>query len=277
MPIKKFNPYTPTRRFQTVLDFKAEITKKTPERSLLERLPYHAGHNNTGRVTSRFRGGRHKRLYRAVDFKRLDKDGIPARVAGIEYDPNRSANIALLHYADGEKRYIVAPKGLTDGAVVTNGPDAEIRVGNCLPLEKIPVGTLLHCIELKPGRGAQLARAAGNSAMLLAREGTMATLRLPSGEVRLVPVTCRATVGEVGNQDHELVSIGKAGRQRWLGIRPHNRGVSMNPIDHPMGGGNGKTSGGRHPCSPWGQQAKGLTTRKDKKASTKYILKRRNK
>ncbi len=274
MPIKKFNPYTPVRRTLTVLDF-SEITARRPEKSLTQRLPYHAGHNNLGRVTSRFRGGRHKRLYRLIDFKRL-KDGIPARVATIEYDPNRSANIALLNYADGEKRYMIAPKGLKVGQTVMNGEKAEIRVGNCLPLKNIPVGTTVHCVEFKPGRGAQLARSAGSSVMLLAREGRMATLRLPSGEMRLVPSACRAVIGEVGNADHELVHIGKAGRSRWLGRRPHNRGVSMNPVDHPMGGGEGRTSGGRHPCTPWGKPTKGLVTRKRKKASTKLILKRRN-
>ena len=274
MPIKRFRPYTPVRRTLTVLDF-SELTKKAPERSLLERLPYRAGHNNMGRITSRFRGGRHKRLYRVIDFKRLNKDGIPAKVASLEYDPNRSAFIALLHYADGEKTYILAPKGLTVGTTVLSGPGSEIRVGNCLPLANIPVGTMVHSVEMKPGRGAQLGRSAGNSVLLLAREGVYATLRLPSGEVRLVPVKCRATIGEVGNADHELVKIGKAGRQRWKGKRPHNRGVAQNPVDHPMGGGEGKTSGGRHPCSPWGQKAKGLRTRKNSNPTNKMIVKRR--
>lgn len=273
MPIKRFRPYTPSRRELTVLDF-SEITKTTPEYSLVERLPYRAGHNNQGRVTSRFRGGRHKRLYRNIDFLR-SRDGIPARVAAIEYDPNRSANIALLHYVDGKKTYIIAPKGLKVGTTIVSGADAEIRVGNALPLSSIPVGTTIHCIELVPGKGAQLARSAGNHALLLAREGKMATLRLPSGEVRMVPANCRATIGQVGNEDYELVNIGKAGRQRWLGKRPHNRGVAMNPIDHPMGGGEGRTSGGRHPCTPWGQKTKGLRTRKHKNASTKFIVKRR--
>lgn len=276
MPIKKFRPYTPTRRFLTVLDFKSEITKKTPERSLLERLPYHAGHNNNGRITSRFRGGRHKRLYRTIDFRRK-KDAIPGLVKGIEYDPNRSANIALIHYADGLKAYIIAPKGLQVGTKIMNGPTAEIRLGNCLPLANIPVGSTIHCVELTPGKGAQLARSAGSSVMLLAREGRLATLRLPSGEVRLVQSTCRAALGEVGNGDHELVTIGKAGKQRWLGRRPHNRGVSMNPVDHPMGGGEGRTSGGRQPCSPWGQQAKGKATRKRSNPTCKFIVKRRTK
>jgi large subunit ribosomal protein L2 len=273
MPIKRFRPYTPVRRTLTVLDF-SEITKKRPERSLLERVTYKAGHNNNGRITSRFRGGRHKRLYRKVDFSRKIT-GIPAKVAAIEYDPYRTANIALLFYADGRKTYVIAPKGLTVGTVVTNGPDAEIRVGNALPLKKIPVGTTIHCVELHPGRGAQMARSAGTSVLLLAREGRYATLRLPSGEVRMVISECMATIGEVGNTDHELVKLGKAGRSRWLGRRPHQRGVVMNPVDHPMGGGEGKTSGGRHPCTPWGKKTKGLRTRKRNKASNKMIVKRR--
>ncbi len=275
MPIKRFRPYTPVRRYLTSLDF-SEITKTTPEKSLTERLPYKAGHNNHGRITSRFRGGRHKRLYRKIDFKRR-LDGVPAKVASIEYDPNRSANIALLHYVNGVKAYIIAPRGLQVGTTIMNGEEAEIRVGNCLPIAKIPVGTTLHCVELRPGRGAQMARSAGNGVMLLGRESKTATLRLPSGEVRLVPVECRATIGEVGNSDHELVAVGKAGRMRWKGRRPHNRGVTMNPVDHPMGGGEGRTSGGRQPCSPWGQKAKGLATRKKSKASSRLIIKRRNK
>jgi large subunit ribosomal protein L2 len=274
MPIKKYRPYTPVRRSLTTLDFSEITPGKRPERSLTVRLPYRAGHNNNGRITSRFRGGRHKRLYRIIDFKRL-KDGVPAKVASIEYDPNRSANIALLHYTDGEKRYILAPKGLTVGMVVTSGPDAEIRVGNALPINRIPVGTTIHAVEMQPRKGAQIARSAGNSALLIARDGAKATLRLPSGEMRLVPSECRATIGEVGNADHELVVIGKAGRSRWLGRRPHNRGVSMNPVDHPMGGGEGKTSGGRQPCSPWGQKSKGLRTRKKNKTTNKMIIKRR--
>ncbi len=275
MPIKRYRPYTPSRRTLTSLDF-SDLTKKEPEKSLLERLPYKAGHNHHGRITSRFRGGRHKRLYRKVDFKRR-KDGVPAKVAAIEYDPYRSAHIALLHYLDGEKAYILAPRGLKVGAKVMNGPEAEIRVGNCLPLSKIPVGTTVHNVELRPRGGGQLARSAGNNVMLLAREGAMATLRLPSGEVRVVRSECRATIGQVGNQDHELVSLGKAGRKRWLGKRPHNRGVTMNPVDHPMGGGEGRSSGGRQPCSPWGQKAKGLATRKKKKKSSALIIKRRTK
>lgn len=273
MPIKRFRPYTPSRRTMTVLDF-SEITTNKPEKSLTERLSYKAGHNHHGRITSRFRGGRHKRLYRIVDFRRTH-DGIPAKVATIEYDPYRTANICLLKYASGKKAYVIAPKGIKVGQTIMNGPQAEVRLGNCLPLENIPVGTTIHCVEIQPRRGAQIARSAGNSVLLLAREGKMATLRLPSGEVRVVPVTCRATIGQVGNEDHELVKIGKAGRMRWMGFRGHNRGVSMNPVDHPMGGGEGRTSGGRQPCSPWGQQAKGLRTRKKSKASNKYIIKRR--
>ncbi|MBX3730735.1 MAG: 50S ribosomal protein L2 [Candidatus Sumerlaeia bacterium] len=273
MGIKKFKPYTPSRRSMTVNSFE-EITTDKPERSLLEPLKSSGGRNNTGRVTSRFRGGGHKRHYRVVDFKRR-KDGIPAKVASIEYDPNRSAFIALLHYVDGEKRYIIAPRGLEVGQKLMSGADAEPRVGNCLPLNRVPVGTVVHAIEMKPGKGAQLARSAGTSAMLVARDNLKATLRLPSGELRTVPVECRATIGETSNPDHNLVTIGKAGRSRWLGRRPHNRGVSMNPVDHPMGGGEGKTSGGRHPCSPWGQPSKGKKTRNPRKQSSKDILKRR--
>lgn len=275
MGIKKFKPYTPVRRTMTVNAFE-EVTAKAPEKSLTEKLTKKGGRNNTGRTTSRFRGGGHKRRYRVIDFKRK-KDGIPAKVATIEYDPNRSAFIALLNYADGEKRYIVAPRNLKVGQTVMNGEEAEPRIGNCLPLARIPVGTVIHAIELQPGRGAQLARSAGTSAMLVAREGDKATLRLPSGEMRLVPAKCRATIGETSNTDHTLISIGKAGRSRWLGRRPHNRGVTMNPVDHPMGGGEGRTSGGRHPCSPWGQPAKGKKTRKANKQSTKDIIKRRGK
>ncbi|MBI5154974.1 50S ribosomal protein L2 [Candidatus Poribacteria bacterium] len=273
MGIKKFKPYTPSRRAMSVNSFE-EITTSTPERSLIARKKNDAGHNSYGRVTSRFRGGGHKRQYRVIDFRRL-KDGIPAKVASIEYDPNRSAFIALLHYADGEKRYMIGPRGLEVGRTVMSGPDAESRLGNCLPLNKIPVGTVVHAVEMRPGKGAQLARSAGTSVMLVAREANTATLRLPSGEMRIVPAECRATVGETSNPDHNLIEIGKAGRVRWMGRRPHNRGVAMNPIDHPMGGGEGKTSGGRHPCSPWGQKSKGKKTRKKSKHSNKYILKRR--
>ncbi len=273
MGIRKFKPTTPSRRTMTVNSFE-ELTTDRPEKSLLQKKHNKAGHGNTGRITSRFRGGGHKKQYRMIDFRRT-KDDIPATVASIEYDPNRSAFIALLHYADGEKRYIIAPRGLKLGATVMNGEKAEARVGNCLPMAKIPVGTVIHAIELVRGKGASLARSAGTSAMLIAREGAMATLRLPSGEMRLVPSVCRATVGETSNPDHNLVVIGKAGRQRWKGRRPHNRGVSMNPVDHPMGGGEGKTSGGGHPVSPWGQKAKGLKTRRKRKQSSKFIIKRR--
>lgn len=275
MGIKKFKPYTPSRRAMSVNAF-AELTKSKPEKSLTEPLNRKMGHNNQGRITSRFRGGGHKRLYRVIDFKRR-KDDIPAKVASIEYDPNRSAFIALLNYADGEKRYIIAPRNLKVGQTLMSGQNAEARIGNCLPLSRIPVGTTVHAVELQPGRGAQLARSAGASVMLVAREGRMATLRLPSSEVRLVSVDCRATVGEASNQDHNLIEVGKAGRTRWKGRRPHNRGVTMNPVDHPMGGGEGRTSGGRHPCSPWGQPAKGKRTRNPRKQSSKMIVKRRSK
>jgi large subunit ribosomal protein L2 len=274
MAVKTFKPTTPGRRQMSVAGF-AEITKTSPERSLTEALKSSGGRNNLGRITVRFRGGGHKRLYRIIDFKRT-KDGIPAKVASIEYDPNRTARIALLNYADGEKRYILAPVGLKVGDKVTSGEGSEIRIGNCLPLRAVPVGTTLHNIELRPGKGAQMARSAGMSAQLLGKEGSYVTLRLPSGEIRRVHRDCRATVGQVGNVEHENISIGKAGRSRWMGRRPHVRGVAMNPVDHPLGGGEGKTSGGRHPCSPWGQLAKGLKTRKPKKASSKLILKRRN-
>lgn len=273
MAIRSYKPYTPSRREMTTLDY-SELTPKRPEKSLVKVLKSRAGHNNNGRITSRFRGGGNKRLYRLIDFQRM-KDGIPAKVASIEYDPYRSANIALLNYVDGEKRYILAPSGVKVGQTLMNGPEAEVRVGNCLPLKNIPVGTTIHAIEMKPGKGAQLARSAGASVQLLAREGDMATLRLPSGEARKVSSRCRATIGQVGNLDHENVNIGKAGRVRWVGRRPHNRGVVMNPIDHPMGGGEGRSSGGRHPCSPWGQLSKGLKTRKPRKPSNQYIVKRR--
>jgi len=275
MPIKTFKPVTPSLRFRSVSTFE-EITKTTPEKSLLEPLRKTGGRNNLGKMTSRHRGGGHKRAYRIIDFRRT-KDGIPAKVAAIEYDPNRSARIALLHYKDGEKRYIIAPVGLQVGDVVSSGPESEIRVGNCLPLSNIPLGMTVHNVELKKGRGGQLGRSAGSAVQLVAREGSYAQLRLPSGEVRMVRVENRATIGQVGNLDHENISWGKAGRSRWLGWRPHVRGVAMNPVDHPMGGGEGKTSGGRHPCSPWGQKSKGLKTRRRKKASGKYILKARTK
>ena len=273
MPIKKRKPTTNSQRQYSVSGFD-DITTTEPEKSLLEPLKKSGGRNNQGRMTMRYRGGGHKRRYRKIDFKRKDKDGIPARVATIEYDPNRSARIALLVYADGEKRYIIAPDGIEVGQTVESGPGAEPEVGNCLPLRNIPLGTVVHCIEMKPGKGAQLARAAGTEAQLTAREGDYATLALPSGETRLVPVGCRATVGTTSNVDHMNLQLGKAGRKRWLGRRPRTRGVAMNPIDHPMGGGEGKASGG-HPRSRKGVPAKGYKTRKRNKDSNKYIIRRR--
>ncbi len=273
MAIRKLNPVTPGTRFMSVATFE-EITKTTPEKSLTVSLKKSGGRNNLGRVTSRHRGGGHKRKYRIIDFKR-DKFGVPAKVFSIEYDPNRSARIALLHYADGEKRYILAPDGLKVGDVVQSGEGSEIKVGNALKLKDIPLGSFIHNVELKPGKGGQLGRSAGASIQLMAREGNYATLKMPSGEIRMVHVDCMATYGTVGNADHLNISIGKAGRSRWLGKRPHTRGVAMNPVDHPMGGGEGKTSGGGHPVSPWGQPAKGLKTRKKKKVSNKYIVRRR--
>ena len=275
MGIKTYRPYTPSRRQMTGSDF-SEITKKTPEKSLLDSKSRQAGRNNQGKITVRHRGGGVKRKYRVIDFKRK-KDGIPATVIGIEYDPNRSANIALICYADGEKAYIIAPEGLTDGMKVMNGPEAEVRVGNCLPLSAIPVGTQVHNIELHPGKGGQMVRSAGNSAQLMAKEGKYATLRLPSGEMRMVPIECRASVGVVGNGAHNLVNIGKAGRKRHMGIRPTVRGSVMNPNDHPHGGGEGRAPVGRpSPMTPWGKPAMGLKTRKKKKASNKLIVRRRD-
>jgi large subunit ribosomal protein L2 len=274
MGIRKHKPTTPTLRYHTVSTFE-EVTRTRPEKKLTAPLKSKGGRNCYGRVTMRFRGGGHKRLYRIIDFKR-DKFGVPATVASIEYDPNRSARIALLHYVDGEKRYIIAPAGLNVGAKVLSGPDAEIRVGNTLPLKNIPLGTDVHNVELVPGKGGQLARGAGTSVQIAAKEGKYAHLKLPSGEVRLARQECLATIGQVGNVDHENITIGKAGRSRWLGKRPHVRGVAMNPIDHPMGGGEGKSSGGRHPCSPWGVPSKGYKTRK-RKLSDKYIVRRRKK
>lgn len=272
MSIKTFKPITPSLRFKTVSGFE-EITKQTPERSLIAPLHKSGGRNSGGRLTVRHRGGGHKRKYRIIDFKR-DKDDIPARVAAIEYDPNRSARIALLYYSDGEKRYILAPNSLKVDDRVMSGIKPEIRVGNCMPLRNIPLGTMLHNVELKRGKGGQLARSAGASVQLMAKEKNHAQLKLPSGESRLVHIDCRATIGEVGNADHSNLSIGKAGRSRWLGKRPHVRGVVMNPVDHPMGGGEGRSSGGRHPCSPWGVPSKGKKTRK-KKRSDDLIIKRR--
>jgi len=275
VPIKVYKPTSAGRRQMSVVEM-ADLAKKRPERTLVEgRSRTGGGRNAHGHITARFQGGGHKRLYRRVDFRR-EKVGIPAKVAAIEYDPNRSARIALLHYLDGEKRYILAPAGLTVGDKVMSGATADIRPGNALPLANIPLGTVVHAIELKPGGGAQLVRSAGGSAQLMAREGGLATLRLPSGEQRLVRVTCMATVGQVGNLDHENRSVGKAGRARWLGRMPHNRGVTMNPVDHPMGGGEGRTSGGRHPCTPWGQPTKGHKTRKNTRTD-KFIVKRRGK
>ena len=273
MAIRTYKPTSPGRRFQTVSTFE-EITRTTPERSLLRPLKKTGGRNNLGRVTSRHRGGGHKRRYRVIDFKR-EKDGVPGRVESIEYDPNRSARVALLHYADGEKRYILAPVGLQAGDTVMSGPGADIRPGNAMALQDMPLGLTIHNIELYPGRGGQLARSAGASAQLMAREGAYAQLRLASGEMRLVRTVCRATVGQVGNVDHENISIGKAGRSRWLGRRPRVRGVAMNPVDHPHGGGEGRTSGGRHPCTPWGVPTKGYKTRRNKR-TTKYIVRRRS-
>ena len=275
MGIKTYNPYTPSRRNMTGLDF-SDITKSTPEKSLCVAIPKNAGRNNQGKITVRHQGGGSKKKYRVIDFKRL-KDDVPATVAAIEYDPNRTANIALLNYADGEKRYILAPVGLTVGMKVMNGMNAEIRIGNCLPLSEIPIGTQVHNIELYPGKGGQLVRSAGNSAQLLAKEGKYATLRLPSGEMRMVPLVCRATIGTVGNVEHSLVNVGKAGRKRHMGIRPTVRGSVMNPNDHPHGGGEGRTSIGRPgPITPWGKPALGLKTRKAKKASNKLIVRRRD-
>jgi large subunit ribosomal protein L2 len=271
MPLRKRKPTSPARRFQTVSDF-SEITKSEPERSLLAKKSSSGGRNNYGRKTARHRGGGHKQRYRVVDFKR-NKDGVPAKVAAIEYDPNRSCRIALLHYLDGEKRYILAPKDVKVGDVLQNGQGAEIRAGNALPLRFIPVGTTVHNVELKPGGGGRMARSAGASVVLLAKEGGFATLRLPSTEMRRVPIDCRATVGEVGFAEHELIKIGKAGRNRWKGVRPQTRGVAMNPVDHPLGGGEGKTSGGRHPVSPWGKPEG--RTRDKTKPSQKLIVRRR--
>ena len=275
MGIKTFTPYTPSRRAMTSLDF-AEITTATPEKSLVVAKNRTAGRNNQGKITVRHRGGGAKKKYRLIDFKRR-KDSIPAVVKTIEYDPNRTANIALISYADGEKAYIIAPQGLKVGMKLMNGAEAEIKLGNCLPLANIPVGTEIHNIELYPGKGAQLVRSAGNSAQLMAKEGKYATLRLPSGEMRMVPIVCRATVGSVGNIEHDLVNIGKAGRKRNMGIRPTVRGSVMNPNDHPHGGGEGKTGIGRPgPCTPWGKPALGLKTRKKNKQSNKYIVRRRD-
>ena len=274
MPIRKYNPTSPGLRGKTSLTFD-EITTNEPYAPLTESLHRSGGRNNQGELTSWWRGGGHKRLYRVIDFKR-DKKGVPAKVAAIEYDPNRSARIALLNYKDGEKRYILAPLGLAVGQTVVSGAEADILTGNALPLKNIPAGTVVHNIELRPGKGAQMARSAGAQAQLVSKESGFALLKLPSGEVRKVHVECMATVGQVGNTDHENVSSGKAGRTRWLGKRPHNRGVSMNPVDHPHGGGEGKTSGGRHPVTPWGQPTRGYKTRNNKRTDA-FIVNRRKK
>jgi len=272
MAIRKYKPTTPGRRGASVSDF-SEVTRTTPEKSLVVPKPKTGGRNNQGRITTRHIGGGHKQAYRLVDFRRYDKDGIPAKVAHIEYDPNRTARIALLHYLDGEKRYIIAPNGLVQGDMVESGVDADIKPGNNLPLRNIPVGTLVHAVEMRPGGGAKLARSAGSSIQLVAREGKYATLRMPSGEMRMVDVRCRATVGQVGNAEQSNINWGKAGRKRWKGVRPTVRGVVMNPIDHPHGGGEGRTSGGRHPVSPWGKP-EGRTRNKNK-ASSRLIIRRR--
>ncbi len=274
MALKKANPTSPGRR-GVVAVVNTELHKGEPYGPLLEQQSRKAGRNNTGRITVRHRGGGHKQRYRVIDFKR-DKDGIDAKVERLEYDPNRSSHIALLLYGDGERRYIVAPKGVKAGDMLRSGPDSAIQSGNCLPLRNIPVGTMVHCVEMKPSKGAQIARSAGGGVQYLAREGAYATLRLRSGEMRKVPIECRATVGEVGNQEHSLRSLGKAGAKRWRGVRPTVRGVAMNPVDHPHGGGEGRTSGGRHPVSPWGQPTKGAKTRSNKRTNN-MIVRRRNK
>lgn len=275
MGIKSYKPTSPARRYYSVSDFK-DVTKAAPERSLVEKQTSTGGRNNLGRITSRFRGGGHKQRYRVIDFKR-DKIGIPAKVAAVEYDPNRTARIALLHYADGEKRYILAPDGLKVGATVVSSRNADIKPGNSLTLRFIPPGTPIHNIELRKGKGGQLVRSAGVAAQLMAKDGDYAQVRLPSSEIRRVHLDCRATVGQVSNIEHANISIGKAGRSRWLGKRPHNRGVTMNPVDHPMGGGEGRTSGGRHPCSPWGQLSKGLKTRNNKRTDGMIVRRRGSK
>ena len=273
MPIRKLKPRSPGVRFQTISRFD-EVTKSDPEKSLLVSIARKGGRNNHGRITAKRRGGGHRKQYRIIDFKR-QKDDIPAKVVGIEYDPNRSARIALLSYSDGEKRYIISPAKLNVGDVLMSGEKSDIKIGNCLPLNDIPEGTLIHNVEMRPGKGAQIARSAGGSVQLMAKEGEYVNLKLKSGEVRLIHKNCRATIGTVGNADHENISIGKAGRVRWMGRRPGVRAVAMNPVDHPMGGGEGRSSGGRHPCSPWGQSAKGLKTRNVKKLSNKFILSRK--
>lgn len=275
MALKRYKPTSPGQRFKTTADF-SELTKKRPEKRLTEANPKKAGRNNHGRITMRRRGGGHKRLYRIIDFKR-NKDGVPGVVDTLEYDPNRSARIALVVFADGDKRYILAPDGLEIGMTVMSGTEVEFQVGNSLPLGRIPLGTMVHNVEMTPGKGGKMARSAGNSCQLLGKEGDFASLRLPSGEMRRVPIICRATIGIVGNSEHNNISLGKAGRSRWLGRRPKVRGVVMNPVDHPHGGGEGKSSGGRHPVTPWGVPTKGYKTRKKNHRTDKYIIRRRNK
>ncbi|MBX3140016.1 MAG: 50S ribosomal protein L2 [Trueperaceae bacterium] len=274
MATKNYRPYTPSRRSMSTLDF-AEITRDAPEKSLVRPLKKTGGRNHHGRITSRFRGGGHKRRYRVIDFRRRDKEGVPAKVASIEYDPNRSANIALLHYVDGEKRYVLAPDKLAVGSTIVAGAEAEPELGNAMPLRFIPVGAVVHAVELLPGKGAQLARSAGTSIQIQGRDATYVTLRLPSGELRKVHGECYATIGVVGNSDHKNVVYGKAGRTRWYGRKPHQRGRAMNPVDHPHGGGEGRSTGGRPPVSPWGQKAKGLKTRDKRKGSSRFIVRRR--
>ncbi len=274
MSTKSYRPYTPSRRTMTTSDF-AEVTRDTPEKSLIRPIKKSGGRNHHGRITSRFRGGGHKRRYRLIDFRRRDKEGVPAKVAAIEYDPNRSSNIALLHYRDGEKRYILAPDKLTVGSLVVSGAESEPVLGNAMPLRFIPIGSVVHAVELQPGKGAQLARSAGTSIQIQGRDGSYVTLRLPSGELRKVHGECYATIGVVGNSDHKNVVLGKAGRTRWLGRKPHQRGRAMNPVDHPHGGGEGRSTSGRPPVSPWGQQAKGLRTRNKRKGSSRFIVRRR--
>ncbi len=274
MPTKKYRPYTPSRRFMTTSDF-GEVTRSEPEKSLLKPIKKSGGRNNKGRITARFRGGGHKRRYRVIDFRRRDKAGVPAKVATIEYDPNRSANIALLHYADGEKRYILAPDKVTVGTTLLAGEGAEPSPGNAMPLRQVPVGSVVHAVEMVPGKGAQLARSAGTSLQIQGRDGAYVTVRMPSGELRRVHGECYATLGSVGNSEHKNIVLGKAGRKRWMGRKPHQRGRAMNPVDHPHGGGEGRSTGGRPPVSPWGQQAKGLKTRDKRKVSGRFIVRRR--
>jgi len=274
MPTKKYRPYTPSRRAMTTSDF-AEVTRSEPEKSLLRPIKKSGGRNNRGRITSRFRGGGHKRRYRVIDFRRREKEGVPAKVAAVEYDPNRSANIALLHYVDGEKRYILAPDKVKVGTTIVSGPESEPEAGNAMPLRFIPVGSIVHSVEMVPGKGSQLARSAGTSLQIQGRDGLHVTVRMPSGELRKLHGECYATVGSVGNSEHKNIVLGKAGRSRWMGRKPHQRGRAMNPVDHPHGGGEGRSTGGRPPVSPWGQQAKGLKTRNKRKVSSRFIVRRR--